>query len=497
MKSFFPNSLHSRLLTYFIMSLAFTFFFFGFMLMNSIYLQEVADERFANERFLQNIKDELSNIQEPLEKYLTTFSSEALSKLLFTTETLKETIPSQRKIVANNQELLKREIYFLIDTYLEKATLLVEQKRGRKVTEYTNSFEEITKLYRYIGKRIDEISLQGFRGQLEEYRNFLILFRKVQIYSLLLILATIGMSFSLLTNAVISISVPMQQLSKMAGKISLGDFNIPDINCKSVNEVNQVAEAFNDMKNSIHHYIEALQKQKEFEQEIMTERVRNLKMEQLLKRMELYTMQAQMNPHFLFNTLNTGVQLAIVEEAEKTTDFMENLAALFRHNLREKKFFVPLRHEYDGLVSYFNILKIRFPKSLNLTIDVDESLLDRFTCPSMIIQPIVENSVIHAFKNKESAGTISVRIDYEDPLLIISVKDDGVGIPDKTVKELLKPTTHDYRLSSKVMGLENVIQRCYFFYPTCKDVIDIKSKPNKGTEIIIKIHTEVKPCIEL
>ncbi|HUX21187.1 MAG TPA: histidine kinase, partial [Spirochaetia bacterium] len=240
-----------------------------------------------------------------------------------------------------------------------------------------------------------------------------------------------------------------------------------------------------------------LQKQKEMEQQIMTERVRNLRMEQLLKRMELYTMQAQMNPHFLFNTLNTGVQLAIVEEAERTADFMENLAALFRHNLRGKKYLVPLRHEIEGLKSYYAILKIRFPKTLRLILDIDDTLLEGFDCPAMILQPLVENSVLHAFSHIDKIGTITVRVRLEHPVLVISVRDDGIGMPEDLVKELLTPHTHDYQLGPKVMGLENVIQRCYFFYPNQKDVIDIKTAPGEGTEILIRIHTEVEPCIEL
>ena len=374
---------------------------------------------------------------------------------------------------------------------------IIELKRGRKVQEYTRNYSELNDLYKYISSRIDAVSLYGFRVQLEEYRNFLELFRKVQMYSLLQILLATAFAFSLLMQMVNNINSPMSQLSLMAGKLSSGDFNIPDVHFTSVDEVNQVTEAFNDMKHNIRHSIEELQKQKEMEQEIMTERVRNLKMEQMLKRMELYTLQAQMNPHFLFNTINTGVQLAIVEEADRTAEFMENLADLFRYNIQEKQFFVPLRHELDGLESYYNILKIRFPKTLSLVLDVQDDILDRYSCPSMVLQPLVENSVLHAFKQKEGIGTVRVSVRYEDPILIISVRDDGAGIPDETVKSLLEPHTHDYLLSSKVMGLENVIQRCYFFYPDQKDVIDIITTPNQGTEIVIKIHTEVQPCIRL
>jgi two-component system, sensor histidine kinase YesM len=170
---------------------------------------------------------------------------------------------------------------------------------------------------------------------------------------------------------------------------------------------------------------------------------------------------------------------------------------LFRYNIREKKFFVPLRHEYEGLKSYFNILKIRFPHSLNLELIIPEDLLDRFNCPAMILQPIVENSIIHAFKTKEGLGSIIVKIEFIDPILKISIKDDGIGIPGDTVKALLTSHIHEYQISSKVMGLENVIQRCYFFYPEEDNVIEINSESQNGTEIIININTEVDPCIEL
>lgn len=491
------NSLKTRLLIYFSISMIIIVFSMGFVLINSLKLQEIADRRFEDEQFLQELQTQLIDIQVPLKSYLTSYSSSSLAKLLFIIETLNESIPFRRPIIANDSVLIKREIYFLMDSYLVQLNQIIEQKRGRKVQQYINSYEKLNNLYEYISNRIDDVSLFGFRVQLEEYRAFLELFRRIQIYGLLQILLATAFAFSILMQTINNIASPMYQLSLLAGKLSGGSFDIPDVHFNSVNEVNQVAEAFNDMKHNIHHYIEEIKKQKEMEQQIMTEKVRNLKMEQLLKRMELYTMQAQMNPHFLFNTINTGVQLAIVEEADRTAEYMENLAALFRYNIREKQFFVSLRHELEGLESYYNILKIRFPKTLNLVLDVQKDLLDNFNCPAMVLQPLVENSVLHAFKKKEGIGTITVSVSYEEPVLIISVRDDGVGIPEETIRALLTPHTHDYKLSSRVMGLENVIQRCYFFYPDQKDVIDIKSDPDQGTEILIKIHTEVQPCIRL
>ncbi len=491
------NSLKTRLIEYIAVSMVIILFSMGFFLINSLKLQKIADRRFEDELFLQKLKYHLSDLQVPLESYMTSYSSSSLAKLLFIMETLDESVPSRRPITANESDLIKREIYFLIDAYTAQLNQIIELKRGRKVQQYTQSYEELINLYKYINSRIDLVSLIGFRVQLDEYQNFLELFRKMQLYNILQILLSTAFAFSILMKMVNNITSPMYELSLMAGKLSSGLFDIPDIHFSSVNEVNQVAGAFNNMKHNIRHSIEELEKQKKMEQEIMSERVRNLKMEQLLKRMELYTMQAQMNPHFLFNTINTGVQLAIVEEADRTAEFMENLADLFRYNIREKQFFVPLRHELEGLESYYKILKIRFPKTLKLVLNVQQGLADRFDCPAMVLQPLVENSVLHAFKKKKGIGTVTVSVSFEDPVLIISVHDDGIGIAEETIKMLLVPHVHDYQLSSKVMGLENVIQRCYFFYPDQKDVIDIKTVPDQGTEIVIRIHTEVQPCIRL
>ncbi|HUX52041.1 MAG TPA: histidine kinase [Spirochaetia bacterium] len=491
------NSLRVRLLFYLSISMIIVILSLGFILVNSLSLQNIAHHRFQEEHYFQEVQTFLVDLQDPLEKYLTDRSSSALARLLFLIEVIREKIPPDRPISSDETYLMKREIYFLIDAYVAQVNQIIELKRGRKVVEYIDSYREMTNLYTHISNEIDKVSLRGFRVQLGEYRSFLDLFRRIQIQNMLLVVVATAFAYSLLMQMVNNITRPMLQLSEMAGQLSNGRFEIPDVHFSSVDEVNLVAMAFNHMKNSIHHYINELQKQTEMEQQIMTERLRNLKMEQLLKRMELYTMQAQMNPHFLFNTLNTGVQLAIVEEADRTAEFMENLAALFRYNIRGKRFFVPLRHEIEGLKLYYAILQIRFPKTLMLVLDIDETLVDRFNCPAMILQPLVENSVLHAFKHIDKTGTIKVRVSLDQTVLVISVSDNGIGMPEDLVKSLLTPHTRDYQLGPKVMGLENVIQRCYFFYPNQKDVIDIQTAPGTGTEIVIRIHTEVEPCIEL
>lgn len=231
-----------------------------------------------------------------------------------------------------------------------------------------------------------------------------------------------------------------------------------------------------------------------------------------MHRMELYTLQAQMNPHFLFNTLNTGIQLAIVEGAERTGEYMDHLARLFRHNLREKNVVVSLRHEIEGLESFFYILGVRFPKNLDLILDCPEDLLDRHQIPASILQPLVENCVVHAFKRTSEKNSIIVRVFEEGYRLNLSVTDNGCGMETKIITQLLSNAgsvseTDEINWGPKVTGLENVIHRIKFFFPDDPDVIKIRSSIAEqstaefaassvtGTEILVSIDTRRDLCI--
>ena len=490
------DSLRSRILIYFTISMMVTVLALGFIMGFSIKLQEMADRQFDDELQLQDIQNQLADIQEPLLEFLSTRSSGSLSTLLILTQNLRSDLPLKRLRSSDQVKQVKREVFFLIEAYLEQIDQIIELKRGRNIEAYTLRYEEMQSLLSFIYQRIDYASLYGFRQGTVDYRAFIDLFRRMHVFNFFLMLLGAGFAFSLIMLTMDRITSPMYSLAELAGKLSHGDFSPADVHLNSVNEVNQVAEAFNEMKHSIHHYISELQNQKQIEQDMLNARLRNMEMEQMLKRMELYTMQAQMNPHFLFNTLNTGVQLAYIEDAERTAGFMENLANLFRHNLKDQQFFIPLRHEIDGLKSYLDILRIRFPKTRRFELDVEEGLLDSCDIPAMVIQPLVENSVVHAFKSNPQEGVVSARIFSEDNFLVISVKDNGSGIPEKTVKRLLQSHTGEYSITSKVMGLENVIQRCYFFYPGTGDVVNIITAPDKGTEVVIRIDREVEPCIK-
>jgi sensor histidine kinase YesM len=474
----------------------------AYILFSTMNLQSLSDNSFEQERFIKSIQEDLAAYQGPLLSYLSTRSSNALSQILIDTQVLRRKLPSYVPISTNTIELKERELYSLILSYLYLADNAIEEKRGRNISAYTRQYNEMAGLLEYINNEIDYISTERFRSQLDAYEVFIADSGRVQLWNFLFIICTSVFAILMLLRSVGRITDPMVHLSKMAGELSAGNFDIDDIAASSIHEMDRVIQAFNRMKNEIRIFIEKIRRQENLKQEYMQERMRNMKMEGLVRHMEIYALQAQMNPHFLFNTLNTGMQLAIVEGADRTGEYMEYLAQLFRHIIRNKEIIVPLRHEIEGLNYYFYLLKVRFPKNLDLVLDYDESLLDQYKVPVSILQPLVENSVIHAFKDNSEPSSSSehsliiVRAEKQEERLVLSVTDNGIGMPRKTIEKLLHPQPIDQSSVSRVMGLENVIQRLYFFYPGDPEVIQIKTQNIKGTSVIIRIDTGREPCIQ-
>ncbi|MDR2246597.1 MAG: histidine kinase [Treponema sp.] len=495
LESWFSRSLRVRMLAgvfgvFFILILS-----AGYILYSAKRLQTVSDSGFEQERFIKTIQEDLSAYQSPLLEYLSTRSSNALARILVDAQSLRRKLPSYVAITADAASLKERELYSLIHAYLNLADQAMEEKRGRNIAEYTRIYDEMERLLAYINAEIEDISTELFHNQLDAYELFIAESGAVQVWNLFFIIFTSLFATLLLFQSIGRFTNPLIRLSSMAAELSAGNFDIGDIETGSVREMDQVVEAFNRMKNEIRQFIDEIRWQENIKQEYMREKMRNMKMEGLVRRMEIYALQAQMNPHFLFNTLNTGMQLAILEGADRTGEYMDNLAGLFRHIIRNKELIVPLRHEIEGLRYYFAILTVRFPKNLDLVLDYDETLQDTCKTPVSIIQPLVENCIVHAFKEMPPRGLIIVRAGIRGSRLVLSVRDNGCGMSQETAEKLLRPLSLDESSQARVMGLENVIQRLYFFYPGDPDVVSIETGRGQGTLVTIRIDTGREPCI--
>ena len=199
----------------------------------------------------------------------------------------------------------------------------------------------------------------------------------------------------------------------------------------------------------------------------------------LLKYSELKALQSQINPHFLFNVLNTMASL-IRTNPEKAREVTIDLSSYLRYNLDNNVKSVELIKELNQIDTYIKIEKVRFGNKLNILYDVDESLYN-FQIPSLIIQPLVENSIKHGILKKRDNGCVKIIIKKIGKDIEVIIEDDGVGIEQTIIDNLDKQIKEN-------IGLKNVHQRLKLLYG---EGLNIK-KLEQGTRIKFKILGGVK-----
>jgi sensor histidine kinase YesM len=213
-----------------------------------------------------------------------------------------------------------------------------------------------------------------------------------------------------------------------------------------------------------------------------------------LKDAQLKYLRAQINPHFLFNTLNAGAQLAMMEGADKTCLYIENMADFFRFNMKSFNQDSTIRDEIKLVDNYVYILNVRFSGGIHFYKEIDESLLN-VRVPSMILQPIVENSVNHGIRDIEYDGEIRISVYQDDENINITIADNGLGIDEGTINTIMNSKLDDHTSikertvtkDSSGIGLNNVINRLRLYYDR-DNVFEIESEGlNKGTKVTIHV----------
>jgi two-component system sensor histidine kinase LytS len=207
----------------------------------------------------------------------------------------------------------------------------------------------------------------------------------------------------------------------------------------------------------------------------------------LLSEAEVKVLQAQINPHFLFNALNT-ISYYCRSEPARAKDLVVYLAEYYRHSLSNPKTFIEFQQEIQHVQAYLNIETARFGDRLKVEYDIPPGV--SFKVPSLILQPLVENAVKHGILTKEDGGTVYIGVIPQDEVMKVYVYDNGMGIPPEKQKTLLTETrpAEDGR-TYKSIGLKNVQQRLLAIYGP-ENGLQIVSKPNIGTSVTFTIPRE-------
>ena len=219
---------------------------------------------------------------------------------------------------------------------------------------------------------------------------------------------------------------------------------------------------------------------------------KELLMESHLKDARLKYLQAQINPHFLFNTLNAGAQLAMLESADRTYDYVQKVADFFRYNIKKDNDEVSLSEEIKLVDTYIYILNVRFAGDIHFTKKIEDEELLRVRIPSMILQPIVENSVNHGIRKIEGEGKIELAVYRVEDEICISVADNGAGMQKEQIDKILSGNTDVESAGGNGVGMVNVIQRLSLFFDQKSRFEILSEGPGMGTEVVITIPMDDK-----
>ncbi len=255
-------------------------------------------------------------------------------------------------------------------------------------------------------------------------------------------------SFAFMTLMVIAFSIylpgsftkPIKDLVDVTDRVSRGDLTARSVN-DSHDEVGVLSVSMNEMIEQINVLLSQITK----------EQIR-------IREAELELLQSQINPHFLYNTLDTIIWLAEGGDQKKVVDMVKSLSAFFRTSLSRGKDIITIRDELVHAKSYLEIQQFRYQDILDYEIDVSEQYSE-YTIPKITIQPLIENALYHGIKNKRGGGRIVVSARDEGDDIIISVSDNGIGMTPERLHEVTSGLNGDQPSDNAIYGLYNVNER--------------------------------------
>ena len=263
-----------------------------------------------------------------------------------------------------------------------------------------------------------------------------------------------------------SITLPIQKLRDSMKKVQEGDFSVSDVVVDSRNEIGSLTKSFDVMTHRIHELME-----------------QNVHEQEEKRKSELKALQSQINPHFLYNTLDSIIWMAEGKKNEEVVLMTASLARLLRQSISNEDEVVPIANEVEYARGYLTIQKMRYKDKLEFQIDVDSSIL-YIPLIKLVLQPIIENAIYHGLKYKESKGLLIVKGFMKDGNAVLQVIDDGVGMDEETLAHIYDK--HKVNYHSNGVGVYNVQKRLKLYYGDGYG-ITYESEKGKGTTATITI----------
>lgn len=399
-------------------------------------------KRFANGQQYQMIKKIATGIE----------------SMLLTTSTA--TTKSQLEVANRTCLTLSKNIVKLEDQIEQGASVTENEILLDEIRTITALFSDV--MQEYIISEIENANIAT-----NAIRKSSITLTILQIILIILSLAVAIFASVTVSKTLVS---PLSDMEKLSDNIAQGNLSartpIP-----SVTELEPFAKNMNTMAEQIELLIK-----------------KNTEEQKNFRKAEMKALQAQITPHFLYNTFDTIIWLAEEEDTERVVKITKAFSEFLRISLSKGHEWITIEQELDHIRNYLTIQKIRYADILNYEIIASEEL-NQIPIIKLVLQPLIENAIYHGIKNKRGRGHIEVRVEYTDDSkeqICISVKDDGAGFSlerMELVKNELNTASEDTEKLTAVYGLFNVHKKLQLYYGEKTSGLKIESEQNKGTRI--------------
>lgn len=312
-------------------------------------------------------------------------------------------------------------------------------------------------------KSYSAIPLKGLFPQAEDLNNAI---------WMVVIISTLGIA-AVTAVLVYTMARPIKLLSKAMAQVQKGDFAVRVPN-KRKDEIGELTESFNYMLEEINTLI----------RQVYQEKIAQ-------KNAEVQALQAQINPHFLYNTLDSINWMLIDREENDISDIIISLGSLMRYSIEDENAFVPLGRELEYVLCYLKIQKNRLEDKLEYQISADESL-EAYMVPRLILQPVVENAITHGIEPGRQRGNIRILAEDCGEEILISVEDDGIGMTQDQLEHLRDENPDVEKDGHTGIGIRNVDRRLRLHYGDRYGLM-IESIHRKGTIVRLRIPKKHRP----
>lgn len=395
---------------------------------------------------------------------------------------LDSMIEEAERIVAGLEEITEAEDNIArldsVNKYLSNLRIYVDriEENLQKESRYEDNMEiwenDVQIVTSLVGDTMSQYIYYEVRGIQQSRAAYQTFFTNLVRFSLL------GMGLLLLLVSILSyyiprsITMPITRISRVTDQVAKGNLSVRAA-AESGAEARMLSDSLNAMIDKINELLD----------QVTTEQIR-------LRKAEFELLQAQINPHFLYNTLDTIVWLAEAGDQKRVVSMVGNLSDFFRTSLNQGKDIISIREELAHVRSYLEIQQVRYQDILRYEITVPEDLYE-YKIPKITIQPLVENALYHGIKNKRGQGTITITGERSENGFVLYVRDNGIGMTQERLNEVRAGIQKLSYTGKEIYGLYNVNERIRLNFGETYG-ISIESTYGEGTCVSISLPDQWK-----